>query len=276
MAATERGQSQGAVSQQLRKLETALGVQLIERSIQGCKPTAEGTEFIDYAESLIRLNARVIDVFRRRSIVIGASSNIGTYLLQPYIRTYFRSETGRPSPQLHIHQNPVIAQKLDACEIDVATMEWWDGRPGYIARPWRREELVAVVPPGHIWSRLPRIPYAALKNTPLLGGEPGTGTGRILARHLGETTAGLNINMQLGSTEAVKQWIKANLGVSVMLAGTVKDECQAGTLVAIPIGEESPAKELYVIWRASLSADHPARLFGEWLAANSAESVLPH
>lgn len=251
----------------MRKLEAALGVRLIERGVRGCLPTPEGTAFLAYAESLLRLNARAVEALRAHRIAIGASSNIGVYLLQPYIKSYFDNRAGRRPPDIQIHQNPVIADKLDAGEIDVATMEWWDNRPGYVARAWRREELVAIVPPDHPWVELPRLPRAVLQGVPLLGGEPGTGTGRILARYFGAQPGNLQIGMRLGSTEAVKQWVKAGLGVSLVLAGTVAEECREGTLVAIPLDGEPPNKELYVIWRESLAADSPARAFGEWLAA---------
>lgn len=253
----------------MRKLEAAIGARLIERGARGCLLTSEGRVFLAYAESLLRLNARAINVLRTHRIAIGASSNIGIYLLQPYIKSYFDGCAGRRSPDIQIHQNPVIAHKLDVGEIDVATMEWWDNRPGYVARPWRREELVAIVPPGHPWAGLPRLPRAVLKGVPLLGGEPGTGTGRVLARYFGAQPDAMQIGMRLGSTEAVKQWVKAGLGVSLVLAGTVAEECRAGTLAAIPLEGEPPNKELVVIWRESLAADCPARAFGEWLAAHA-------
>jgi DNA-binding transcriptional LysR family regulator len=253
----------------LRKLEAALGARLIERDARGCLPTSEGTAFLAYAESLLRLNARAVEALRNHRVAIGASSNIGIYLLQPYIKSYFDSGAGHRPPDIHIHQNPVIAHKLDVGEIDVAAMEWWDNRPGYVARPWRREELVAIVPPGHPWAALPRLPRAALQGVPLLGGEPGTGTGRILARYFGAQPGAMQIGMRLGSTEAVKQWVKAGLGVSMVLAGTIAEECREGTLVAIPLEDEPPTKELVVIWRDSLTANSPARAFGEWLAAHA-------
>lgn len=253
----------------MRKLEAALGARLIERDARGCLPTTEGTAFLAYAESLLRLNARAVEALRNHRVAIGASSNIGIYLLQPYIKLYFDGRAGLRSPEMHIHQNPVIADKLDAGEIDVAAMEWWDNRPGYVARLWRREELVAIVPPGHPWAVLPRLPRVALKGVPLLGGEPGTGTGRIVTRYLGASPGDIQVGMRLGSTEAVKQWVKAGFGVSLVLAGAVAEECRAGTLVAIPLEGEPPNKELVVIWRESLAAENPARAFGEWLGARA-------
>jgi DNA-binding transcriptional LysR family regulator len=265
-AAHERGQSQGTVSQQLQKLEATLGARLLERDARGCRLTFAGAEFLDHAERLMRLNARALAAVHERTVALGASPNIGIYLLQPYLKSY-REEHGQRAPlDVHIHQNPVIARKLEDGEIDIAAMEWWDGRPGFVVRPWRREELVVIVPPDHPWVERASIPRALLKDAPLLGGEPGTGTGRVLARYFGAEFGDLRITMHLGSTEAVKRWVQAGLGVSLVLAGTVAAECRAGTLVAIPLEGESPSKELYVIWRASPAGD-AARAFGEWLSA---------
>lgn len=229
-------------------------------------------EFLDYAERLLRLNGRAIEALRARRIALGASSNIGIYLLQPYVTSYLEENGGPHSVDLHIHQNPVVMEKLEAGEVDVAAMEWWDGRAGYVARLWRSEELVVIVAPDHPWAELPHIPHALLKGAPILGGEPGTGIGRLLARYFGEELRELKVTMQLGSTEAVKRWVKAGLGVSLVLAGTVATERREGTLAAIPLEGEPLRKDLYVIWRDSLAADSPPRRFAQWLAEQSAIS----
>jgi DNA-binding transcriptional LysR family regulator len=273
VAARERGLTQGAVSQQLRKLETVLGVRLIGRGARRCAPTLEGEEFTGYAEGLLRLNARAIEALGSRRIAIGASSNIGTYLLQPHVRAFLEETGGRHPVEIQIHQNPAVATRLERNEIDVAIMEWWDGRPGFLARVWRQEELVVIVPPEHSWAELSSISRAQLKDAPMLGGEPGTGTGRLLARYFGPLAHELKPAMRLGSTEAVKQWVKAGLGVSVVLVGTVATEVRAGTLVAIPLEGEAPHKEIFVICRDTLAATSTARRFADWLIGRSSGSL---
>lgn len=266
-AARVLGLSQAAVSQHIRKLEQSLGVPLLARHARGCAPTPEGAEFIPYAESLLRLNARALAALRGRRIAVGASSNIGIYLLQPYLKSYLEETGGSHPVDICIHPNPVIADKLDAGEIDVAAMEWWDERPGSVARPWRREELVVIVPRDHPWATRSHISRAMLEDAPILGGEPGTGTGRLLARYFGDAARELSITMRLGSTEAVKQAVKAGLGVSLVLAGTVAEECRTGTLAAVPLEGERPSKDLYIVCRESLPRESPSRRFAEWLVA---------
>jgi DNA-binding transcriptional ArsR family regulator len=41
---------------------------------------------------------------------------------------------------LVIDRNPVIAQKLDDTELDVAVMEWWDRRPGFLSQQYRSRQ----------------------------------------------------------------------------------------------------------------------------------------
>ena len=275
-AAHERALSQATVSQHIQKLEAALNTRLIARSHSGCTPTPAGMALLPHAENLLRVNTRILNLMHNPAISVGASSNIGVYLLQPYVKS-FMAETGGQYPvEILIQQNPVIADKLECGEIDVATMEWWDDRPGFIARPWRQEELVVIVAPDHPWAGMPAVPRALLKGVPLLGGEAGTGTGRLLVHHMGETMRDVQGVMQLGSTEAVKRWVQAGLGVSIVLSSTVVEECRAGTLRAIPLEGEPICKTLYVIWRATLRSDSLPLRLAKWLLDHNTAAANTH
>ena len=268
-AAHRRGLSQGAVSQHVGRLEAALGATLLVRRPGGCVPTAEGRALIPHAESLLRMNERALEAVRQDQITVGASSNIGIYLLPAYVKSYLDENAGRYKVEMLIHNNPVIADKLEAGEIDVAAMEWWDNRPGYSAREWRRERLVVIVAPDHPWAELPFISKTMLQDAVILGGESGTGTGRLLARYLGDVAPAIRTSMRLESTEAVKRWVKAGVGVSIVLAGTVAEECRQGTLRAIPLEGLPPKKDLFIVWRDSLPPQSPSHRFAERLLLDS-------
>ena len=80
----------------------------------------------------------------------------------------------------------------------------------------------------------------------LLGGEPGTGTGRLLKSYFADGVPPPRIALQLGSTEAVKEAVKAGLGVSLVLRSAVAEEVRNGSL---PIQRPALEKDLFVIWR---------------------------
>jgi DNA-binding transcriptional LysR family regulator len=91
---------------------------------------------------------------------------------------------------------------------------------------------------------------------PLIGGEPGTGTGRILRNCLCDGRAPARPIAELGSTEAVKRAVIAGFGVSVVLALAVSEEAKSGRLVARPL-KPALRKPLYLIWREDVPASHP-------------------
>lgn len=249
-AATQLQLAQPTVSQQIRKLEQQLGVLLVRRARSGCEPTPAAIAFLPWAESLVRINQRALAAVRGDCLRVGASSNVGIYLLQPEVRSFL---DGRDPAafELVIDRNPVIARKLDSAELDMAVMEWWDGRPGFRWKLWRSEPLVLIVPPDHRLASRALISGEELATLDLLGGEPGTGTGRLLETCFRDSGLQLRASRQLGSTEAVKQAVKAGLGVSLVLHSAVAEEAAAGLLRAIPVVQPELKKDLVVIWRDS-------------------------
>jgi DNA-binding transcriptional LysR family regulator len=240
------GLSQPAVSQHIRKLEEELGVMLIRRDRRGCEPTQAALAFLPFAESLLRLSERARAAVKLRQLRIGAGSNIGIYILQPLLKSFIDTHPGLDL-DLVIDSNPAVAARLETSDLDLALMEWWDGRSGFNCVDWRREPVVLIVPPDHPLSGRRTISREELIGAPMLGGEPGTGTGRLLQSHFGRE--GLPaVRLHLGSTEAVKQAVAAGIGISLVLASAVQRETATGELCAIPFAEPAPAKELYAIW----------------------------
>jgi|HubBroStandDraft_6_1064221.scaffolds.fasta_scaffold525450_1 DNA-binding transcriptional LysR family regulator len=247
-AADQLQLAQPTVSQQIRKLEEQLGVVLVRRSRSGCEPTPAAFAFMPYATSLIRISERALTAVRTGHVRVGASSNVGIYILQPYVRRFLHDH----DPELFdlvIDRNPVIAQKLDDAELDVAVMEWWDRRPGFLWKRWRSEPIVLIVPPDHPLAADRQVSKRKLAELHLLGGEPGTGTGRLLESYFADGVPPPRIALQLGSTEAVKEAVKAGLGVSLVLRSAVAEEVRNGSLRAIPIQRPALEKDLFVIWR---------------------------
>jgi DNA-binding transcriptional LysR family regulator len=273
-AATALGYAQPTVSQQMRKLEETLGATLIIRNRARCVPTPQGLRLLPYARSLVRTALRATEAIGARALQIGASSNIGIYLLPRHIRACFgdaADQGAAGSPNIVIGSNPATAERLVAGEIDLAVMEWWDNRAGFTALPWRSERLVVVVWPEHKWASRPlrTINVDELLATPLLGGEPGSGTATLLRRVFGERSSGLRIAQSLGSTEAVKEAVKAGLGVSLVLEGAITEEVAFGSLVPIAVDGLALEKTLWIVLPDEAPDTAPARAFARALVAGA-------
>ncbi|MGQ0584061.1 MAG: LysR family transcriptional regulator [Reyranella sp.] len=244
--------AQPTASLHIQKLEQQLGAPLFRRSRMGCHPTRRAASFLPYARSILRINERALAAISGERLRIGASSNIGIYLLQPYIQSYLQ---GRDpfAFDIVIDRNPSIAEMLERSEVDVAVMEWWDNRAGCRAEHWRSEPVVVIVPPGHPLADQTQVDPVQLSEFELLGGEPGTGTGRLLANYFGGSARIPRVSLQLGSTEAVKQAVKAGIGISLVLAAAVTDEVRAGALHAIPFVEPPLKKDLFIVLQNGVS-----------------------
>jgi DNA-binding transcriptional LysR family regulator len=220
-----------------------------------------------FARTLIRVAERAREAVTEHRLSIGASSNIGVYLLQPLVGAFQRAAHFNGPLDIQIGTNLDTVKRLENAEVDIALMEWWDDRPNFDARIWRRERLVVIVPPEHPWARRRSIVKTALLAEPMIGGEPGTGTARILQQALGIDAKTLKISLQLGSTEAVKQAVRAGLGISITLASSVRDEVRTRALHALDVRDVSLSKALFAVVPRGLAANAPACAFAASLRA---------
>ncbi|HVX92154.1 MAG TPA: LysR family transcriptional regulator [Xanthobacteraceae bacterium] len=253
-AGARLGLAQSSVSQHLKRLEDTLGVPLIRRDRRGCRPTAAAMRLLPSVKGLLRLEERVVGAARQWSLRLGACSNIGIYLLPDLLRD-FRERGGR-QPELVIASNPEVVSRLERAEVDAALLEWWEPREGFRCAPWRAEPLVVIVAPGHPLSGRSTVSRSELAAMPLIGGEEGTGTGRLLRAYF--AGAGMpRLSMQLGSTEAVKRAVEAGLGASLVLSCAVVNEIREGRLCALALADRPLQKALRLVWRDDLPNDEP-------------------
>jgi DNA-binding transcriptional LysR family regulator len=271
-AATRLGIAQPTASQHVRKLEAELGHPLIERTRVRAEPTAYGARFLPFARTLLRVAGRAQAALGHGTLAVGASSNIGIYLLQPILKAFHATQPSIRRVDVRIGTNLDTVKRLEDGEIDICLTEWWDDRRGFEAGIWRRENLVVIVSPEHPWARRKSIDKAALLVEPMIGGEPGTGTARLLRQAFGVDTAMLKMGLQLGSTEAVKQAVRAGLGISITLESAVRDEVGSGVLHALRVRDTRLSKPLFSSFPDSLPPGNLARRFDAFLRQQPAHS----
>jgi DNA-binding transcriptional LysR family regulator len=75
----------------------------------------------------------------------------------------------------------------------------------------------------------------------------------------------LNISMELGSTEAIKEAIMAGYGMSILSRISIRHELAAGNLVEIPIRGLTMQREFYQVYHARRPLHPIAQAFREFL-----------
>lgn len=241
-AAAERmGLTPPAVHAQIRGLEAALTVPLLQRTEHGSgsQPTAEAAPVLEAARRIeTALAACVTQVIALKSghaghVTLGMVST-AKYFVPRLVAQLKGLSAGIDIALIETNRGGIIAD-LQRQAIDLAIM----------GRPPRRPEVVSTVigphphsfiaPPDHpLVGR--RLTVADLFDQPLITREEGSGTRILMTRYLDSQAQGHVFELTvMGSNETIKQAVMAGLGLAFLSLHTVTDELRAGRLVALDI-----------------------------------------
>ena len=147
--------SQPPVSLQIRQLEEALGVQLLQRDRRGVAVTPAGEAFLVEARAVLRAMDRAAEVAHRTAagelgrLVVGFVGS-SMYGAVPELLRAFR--TAHPGVELVLRDLGTAAQAeaLESGDIDVGFLRPPVTAPDLVIEPFLREELIAVLPEDHV------------------------------------------------------------------------------------------------------------------------------
>ncbi len=125
-----------------------------------------------------------------------------------------------------------------------------------------------MVPYHHPWAQKGSITLNDLRKAKMILREVGSGTRSIFELFLadkGLSLSDLNITMELGSTQAIKQVVAAGLGVTVISALTVRKECEENILKAVKIQDCYMGRPLNILTNANNAKTKEERFFIDFL-----------
>jgi DNA-binding transcriptional LysR family regulator len=164
-AAPRVHRSQPAVSMQLRKLEHALGQQLLVRGARGVQPTEPGRRLLAHARALLAAHDVALDAMRGPSVtgrlVLGVPDDYAPSYLTPLLER-IAARHAQLEVALVCEQSTALIPKVQAGEVDLALIS--RDRAGR-GRLLFAEPLVWAASPRHeAWRRDP-LPIAVYEAT---------------------------------------------------------------------------------------------------------------
>jgi DNA-binding transcriptional LysR family regulator len=267
--------TQSTVSEHVRLLEEELGTRVFDRLSRETVPTRAGELLYGYARQmlLLRTEARqALDQFLGQvtgTLLVGASTIPGEYVL-PVVIGRFRGRHPRVAITLQISDSRGIAQAVLDGQVDVGVVGADPGNRVLEARPLMPDELVLVIPPGHAWTERSEATLEELRAEPLIVREPGSGSRQALERALETSGRGLGemrVVAEMGSTSAIKQAVKAGVGMSIVSRRAVEDECRHGLLGCVTLKDLAITRQFYVVVHAGRSRSPLCQAFLEFLTS---------
>lgn len=237
LASEELLLTQPAVTQQIKALESELGVALFERAAGRVTLTTAGEALLPYAERLAALAAEAQEAVSSAvggaagTLAIGASQTIGQYLLPKLIAGFLR-EFPRVTVTVQGGNTQTVLEALAQHTVQIALIEGPAMRRDVHVEPFMEDHMVCVVPAGHEWAD-EEISVDALRDASFIIRELGSGTRRTLEHALEEAglrLKDLHIGMTADSTEGQLSAVEAGLGIGFVSRWAVRNQLALGTL----------------------------------------------
>src|SRR5947209_15667670 len=270
--------TQPAISAQVRQLEQELNAILFERLGTKISLTVAGRIFAEHAEQILALRRRAQDTINelekvpRGELVIAANEATCIYVL-PVVFAEFKKQF--PNVQLLVDRaygTRVVQAVLDNLADFGITQLPVQEKTLQVVRI-HSDEIKLLVPAGHRLAAQERVyPSDVMREQLLL---PKTGNTRArLAQWLDPVFEELNISMELDSTEMIKRFVMAGLGVSFLAASHCQEELSLGKIGCVSLGPEPMIRRLGLIYRKDKALSKAALGFIQVTLANAGTGII--
>lgn len=245
--------TQPAISAQIRQLEQELNTALFERLGTRIQLTPAGKIFCEYAEQILDLRRRAQDSINelervpKGELVIAANEATCIYIL-PQVFSVFKKRF--PNVQLLVDRS-YGAHVIDAIVDNLADFGFAQlpvQEKKLAVLPVHTDEIKLIVPASHAFAKCTTVTCQDLVEERLLLPKAGTTRTRI-NQWLEPVEDHLQISMELDSTEMIKRFVQAGLGISFLAASYVAEDVEAGDLAAVSLAPDPIIRRLGLVYR---------------------------
>jgi DNA-binding transcriptional LysR family regulator len=276
--------TQAAVSQRIQALEKVLDVPLFRRQGGRVLLTEAGQRLYDYAERILALHreARREITHQQKppvsgSLALGASTIPGEHLL-PALLSVFHERFPRIQVTAEISDSMKVIAQVERGQVHLGLVGRKTDSPHLDFRHLATDRMVLVVPPNHAWSQRKKVSFRQLCKQPLVLREAGSGLRHCFEKQLarlGKSLADLQIAVELGSNEAIKEAVLRGIGLAVLSSYAVQKELRAGQLVGLRIVDLHCDREMFMVWDRRRVLSAPVRTFRIFLESNPIGELIP-
>jgi DNA-binding transcriptional LysR family regulator len=260
-AATELFISQPAVTKHVKELEQHFKVQLFERKGNQIKLTRQGVVMLQYTEQLFTIHRKMefdlysFSNYQKGLLHLGASTTMSQYIIPSALADFHRKYTDVEVKLLNGNTEQIEHALLNK-DIDLGIIEGKSKNKGIKYTKYIKDEIVLVSKTNNPLAKKPLLTIEELRNVPLLVREAGSGTLDVISFALKPFNLSLsqfNIEMDLGSTESIKTYLRSSNCMAFLSVHSVFTELSNNIFQVIKVEGLQIERFFYFIERQGTS-----------------------
>lgn len=265
--------TQPTISSHIKELESHYGCRLVDRMGKKTLPTKAGLLLYEYAGKLLTLfeesETAMAEFLGQVSgrLTIGGSTIPGNYILPREIGRFIKKFNDVNIAVIIGDTEQVINDILEY-RLELAIVGAKTELKQIRQKKLIKDEMALIIPQNHKWAKKDHVSIDMLLDEPFIIREQGSGTLRSIQNSfskIGKDVFSLNIIAQLGSTAAVIQGIKNNVGISIFSKIAVQEELAAGTVKTLGIKNVNLKRNFYLTSHKYRTESPLCRAFTEFL-----------
>lgn len=259
--------TQPAVSLALKRLETDLGVQLIDRSSKQMMLTDAGRLTLDYCDRFDGLDGELrvaldeLQDLKAGKLTIGANESAALYLLKHV--TLFRREHPRMKVELRRSLSSQIPDELVRGSLEMGAISYDPGDERLKLVDIYTDSLVFIVSPEHRFARRKKLGISELGGEVFVAHNVISPYRRSVVETFQRHHVPLNIEIELPTIDTIRLMVQQNLGVAFLPRMCVENELASRELKMIPVDEIHMERKVRLAYPAQRQLSHAARAFLE-------------
>jgi DNA-binding transcriptional LysR family regulator len=275
-AAARLNMTPAALTARVKGLEDAIALKLFDRMSTGMRLTKAGEAALEASRGVERAMRDFADAMlaigtgEGGRLFVGATSTAKYFA--PRLIAAFAGSRPKLDLRILIGNRDATIEALRSGEVEIAL----SGRPPrdmpVETFPVGPHPFVLIAPPEHRFAGAKDLGRGDLAGEAFLFRETGSGTRSLFDDFIGDTRIKpVQMRMELGSNETIKQAVMAGFGIALISAHTIAAEIASGRLVCLDVEALPMVRHWYVVNRSDRALSPAARAFRDFAVAQGSK-----
>jgi DNA-binding transcriptional LysR family regulator len=262
--------TQPAVTAQIKTFEDQCNLKLFKKKGRSLYLSEEGHALYECARKIFEYEKEVEDAveemrkLKRGILRLGTSKAYARYFM-PFLISSFHEAF--PHIKVHLDEGSSmdILRSLLDLKNEVALIARVEEDSNVTFLPFKRDQLMLILSPGHALAKKRSVCVDDLVNEPMIMKEMGSGTRKQVNDLFSRKGLTPNVLMETSNTEFIKQLVQRGEGISFLVEEAVAVEIREKRLATVAVTGENPFLDVSIAYLKDQHLSHPAKAFVDML-----------